>query len=365
MNKLISLLLSLFSKRKTKNEKDPLFKKFDYQAFLKTNALTSAANSNTAMILETPLSKQLGQYIDFNSSDFFNIAANIIHFQNPDGGWGKHGDYTIDYSKTEIKSIYETPSKLYYTRVSSDFDNKCTWGHILYLVQVYNVFPSKDMGKSIEKGIRYIVDSQHENGSWENKNHRHITYNDRVIPGVLGLLLDIIINDNNDYTFLQKISKELNLGKVYRKGIDCILKTQIIRANGKPGIWAQQHDHNSLKPVWGRSYEMPAYATSESVKVIELLQRHQKYFTPATLSELAVSAATEFAVDFLRTLRLPDGSWARFYDLKTEKPIFANRDGTIVHGIEEVDPERRYGYSWFNNAAEDIIRQHMKNIIEI
>ena len=105
---------------------------------------------------------------------------------------------------------------------------------------------------------------------------------------------------------------------------------------------------------------MPAYATFESVKVIELLQRHQRYFPidgadAATYLDLAIPSAIEFAIDFLRTLRLDDGSWARFYDLKTEKPIFANRDGSIVYSIDEVDPERRYGYSWFNYAAEGIL----------
>ena len=144
----------------------------------------------------------------------------------------------------------------------------------------------------------------------------------------------------------------MNLEKVYLRGIDCVLKTQLTRVNGELGIWAQQHDHKTLKPVWARSYEMPAYATSESVGVIKLLQKHRLYYDKDAAD---IDTRIKLAIAFLRELRLSDGKWSRFYDLETERPIFANRGREIVHKIKDVKDERRYGYGWFNDAARGLM----------
>ena len=39
--------------------------------------------------------------------------------------------------------------------------------------------------------------------------------------------------------------------------------------------------------------------------------------------------------------------WARFYDLKTNKPFVAGRDGIPRESLEEIPAERRNGYSWY------------------
>lgn len=359
MKSLIEFLLSLFKKAK-RRKKNSLAKDFNYKHILEREQRAAYASSPMWKMFFNGAPRAKLRRLVLAAKDkracALLVAQNVLHFQNPDGGWGKTGRYDIEYTEKQLRQIYETPDDLGFfekaIRVTSDFDNECTWGHIYYLAEFYMNWPDDDIKESIERGLKFIVKSQHENGSWENKNHRHITYNDGVMTGVLGLLLDIVVNKGGYYTFLQGLGEELDLESVYLRGIDCVLRTQLTRANGELGIWAQQHDHETLKPVWARSYEVPAYATSESVGVIKLLQRHLVYYDENAAN---IGHRIRLAIAFLRQLRLPDGRWARFYDLETEKPIFANRGRKIVHSIEDVEPERRDGYGWFNDAARSLM----------
>lgn len=340
-------------------EDDPLSKEFDYDSYEKRRKYLKG-NYIKANFPRTGIQSTIAKAkpTDFSENEVVKISENILHFQNPDGGWNKKGNYRIEYSKKELKKIYEQPSNSEYERGESDFDNGCTWGHIEYLSLVYDITKDEVILDAIKKALQFTVKSQHPNGSWENKNHRHITYNDNVIPGVLNLLLSIQKNEDGRYSYLREISRELDLEEVYMKGIDCILSTQI-KHEGKGAIWGQQHDHDTLEPTWGRSYEMPSYATSESVKVINLLKKHLDYYP----KDKQVRESWLSAIEFIYSLKLPDGEgdpdgdgqWARFYELGTLKPIFANREYDIVYSIEEVKPERRYGYGWFNNSAYKII----------
>jgi PelA/Pel-15E family pectate lyase len=39
--------------------------------------------------------------------------------------------------------------------------------------------------------------------------------------------------------------------------------------------------------------------------------------------------------------------WARFYEIKTNRPIFIGRDSVIKYDVSEIEEERRNGYSWY------------------
>lgn len=40
------------------------------------------------------------------------------------------------------------------------------------------------------------------------------------------------------------------------------------------------------------------------------------------------------------------GRWARMYELRTNRPVYGDRDGRIKYRLEELSEERRTGYSW-------------------
>ena len=57
-------------------------------------------------------------------------------------------------------------------------------------------------------------------------------------------------------------------------------------------------------------------------------------------------APFEAAVEWFERARRDDGSWARFYELGTDRPIYGDRDGEVHYTLEELSQERRDGYAW-------------------
>ncbi len=109
-----------------------------------------------------------------------------------------------------------------------------------------------------------------------------------------------------------------------RKGGDFLLLAQM--PEPQPA-WAQQYDPN-MNPVWDRAFEPPAVSGRESQTVMETLlllcrtTGDRKYLEPIPR-----------ALDYLRRSRLPDGRLARFYELKTNRPIYFTRDGSGRHRL--------------------------------
>lgn len=85
--------------------------------------------------------------------------------------------------------------------------------------------------------------------------------------------------------------------------------------------WAQQYDRN-MYPVWDRKFEPPAISGRESQDILQalcLLYRKtgkRKYLEPIPR-----------AISYLRKSQLEDGRLARFYELKTNRPLYFKRTG--------------------------------------
>ena len=52
--------------------------------------------------------------------------------------------------------------------------------------------------------------------------------------------------------------------------------------------------------------------------------------------------------------------WARFYDLKSMKPIFVDRDGIPKRTLAEIGYERRNGYPWYVTSPQAILNDYAK-----
>lgn len=85
---------------------------------------------------------------------------------------------------------------------------------------------------------------------------------------------------------------------------------------GDQPAWAQQYSEEMI-PVWARKFEPPAVSSSESFSAC------------ATLYEIWLASGDEKyraaifpALDWLEKSRLPEGGWARFYELHTNKPLY-------------------------------------------
>jgi PelA/Pel-15E family pectate lyase len=50
--------------------------------------------------------------------------------------------------------------------------------------------------------------------------------------------------------------------------------------------------------------------------------------------------------------------WARFYEIETDRPIFAGRDGVKKYDLAEIEAERRNGYAWYGNWGTAVAERY-------
>lgn len=101
--------------------------------------------------------------------------------------------------------------------------------------------------------------------------------------------------------------------------------------------WAQQYDRK-MQPVWDRKFEPPAVTGLESQDVLEtLLLLHRETGDRKYLEPIARAAA------YLGKLRLADGTFARFYELKTDRPLYFTKDYRLTYGKDEAPAH--YGFA--------------------
>jgi PelA/Pel-15E family pectate lyase len=106
----------------------------------------------------------------------------------------------------------------------------------------------------------------------------------------------------------------------------------------QPG-WAQQYNYE-MKPIWARKFEPPGVSGDESQEAVEtLLQIFQitgdrKYLKPIPA-----------ALTYLKRSLLKDGRLARYYELKTNRPLYMQRSGkryTLTYDDSRLP--RHYGW---------------------
>jgi len=104
-------------------------------------------------------------------------------------------------------------------------------------------------------------------------------------------------------------------------------------------VWAQQYSRD-VQPIWARRFEPAAITGGESQDVIETLMkiyRHtgdKKYLEPIPR-----------ALAYLKKSLLPDGRLARYYEMKTNRPLYMNRaNGEYFLTFDDKDLPDHYGW---------------------
>lgn len=306
------------------------------------------------------------------------IADNIILYQRDSGGWptNKHPLRVVPEEEREAalkdKSLAD-----------ASFDNRNTYPQIEYLSAVYKQTGDERYRDAALKGLRYTLDKQYDNGGWAHSPDRtddhyytRITFVDEVMSGVLTFLRKVAAG-NPPFDYVDAALKQQAADAV-TKGDALVLQLQV-RVDGKLTGWAGQYHEVTLEPIVGRTYELPGILAWETVPVVEYLMAIEN---PSP----EVIAAVEGAVSWLESAKLSgfrvdrvdadskrfdfhavdydlviveDANakpiWARFYDLESNEPFLANRDGNRVYKLEDVLYERRTGYTWYGYWPEELL----------
>jgi hypothetical protein len=123
--------------------------------------------------------------------------------------------------------------------------------------------------------------------------------------------------------------------------------------------WAQQYDAQ-MQPCWCRAFEPPAVSGGESQKII--------------LSLLALYEATKDrkflapippALDYLEKSELPGDKLARFYELRTNRPIYFQRGpGGQGHEWTYSDDNIATGYGYIVDSNVASLRSKYEAVLQ-
>ncbi|MCG8650964.1 MAG: pectate lyase [Pirellulales bacterium] len=100
--------------------------------------------------------------------------------------------------------------------------------------------------------------------------------------------------------------------------------------------WAQQYDRN-MQPVWDRKFEPPAITGGESQDVLEtLLVLYQHTQDKRFLAPIPP------ALRYLQSSLRDDGKLARYYELKSNRPLYFTKDYKLTY--DDRDTPDHYGF---------------------
>ncbi|MEP9400428.1 pectate lyase [Sphingomonas sp. VNH70] len=317
-----------------------------------------------------------------------SVADTIVSFQTPAGGWGKNMDRSgpprlrgqswvvIENLPANAREDIKAEAGWRYV---GTIDNNATIDEIRFLAKVGTARGASGEAyrAAALKGLRYLLAAQFPNGGWpqvyplQGGYHDAITYNDGAVSQVATLLLDAG-GRTGDFAFVPAGVATQAAAAVARVR-DLILRTQVV-IDGRRTIWGQQHDALTLAPVGARNFEPAALSSGESADLLAFLMRLPDP-SPAVRQAVGDGVAWIAAhgirdmewtrpagADGRRLVAKPGAGpiWARFYDLRTQQPIFGDRDKTIHDDVNDLIPERRNGYSWFSTGPGKVVRAYAK-----
>ena len=287
-------------------------------------------------------------------------AAALVQGQLRSGGW----TYTIHFDpkqrqryayRVDVASGQSAGSG----RAASDsnittLDDDTTQSALRFLMELdlELKFQDKAIHEAVQYALEKLIAAQYPNGAWPQRFNRppeaekfpvlkarypetwareypresyfsHYTFNDHAI-----------VNTINLFFLAHEIYGEDDYRQAGIRGADFLLLSQM--PDPQPA-WAQQYNVR-MEPAWARKFEPPAITTSESQRILRTLiqvYRHtgdRKYLEPIAP-----------AVAYLKKSLLPDGRLARFYELKTNRPLYFVRD-TYELTYDDSNLPTHYGF---------------------
>jgi pectate lyase len=300
----------------------------------------------------------------FAEDEAKKIAANILSFQSELGGWPKNENTTAKPFAGERKDLKPT------------YDNGATTDELRFLARIYTATKDEKYRTAFERGFDYILKGQYSNGGWPQfyppgkAYHRHITFNDDAMVRLLTFVREVATTKG--YAFLDADRRKKAL-ETFDRGIACIVKCQI-KVKDKLTAWCAQHDEIDFRPQSARTFELVSMSGAESVGITRLLMSLEEpspevvkavdasvaWFESAKLAGIRVTEEKDDkGPKGVNKVVVKDNTapplWARFYDIETNQPIFADRDGVPKPYLADIGYERRNGYAWYGTWPQKLL----------
>lgn len=193
---------------------------------------------------------------------------------------------------------------------------------------------------AIDKALQMMLKSQLEDGGWPHKYpkqgnyHDYATYNDGGINDCIKVMIDA-----HRYYGKKEVMESI------RKAGHYLIISQL--PPPQPG-WAQQYN-KYLQPAWARTFEPPSVCTLATIHNINSLIDLYLYIGRSEYLEPIPDA-----LQWLNEVRLPNGKWARFVELYTNKPLYYDRGRIRVNNTNKLSIERRTGYGYEQDLSQKL-----------
>ena len=278
----------------------------------------------------------------YASPEARHVADVIVSFQTPAGGWGKNSPRTAVRQPGQPFSA----EKAYVGTI----DNDATATELRFLARVIAAGGGSPYRGSFDRGVRWLLAAQYPNGGWPQVwplvggYHDAVTFNDDAMVAAVALLGDVAAG-RGDYAFVQPALRQ-DAAAAWRRGLACLLAAQ-----APQGGWPQQADTLTLAPAGARNFEPAALASAESAQILAYLMSLPDP-SPHVVRAVHAGAA------WLQATALPDGTWVRFRDLTSGRPVFGDRDRTIHDDVADLSPERQRGYAWYGTGPAKALARY-------
>jgi PelA/Pel-15E family pectate lyase len=338
---------------------------------LSVRGLTGKANQAVGTIAWVDAQNKADEW--YGSAEALRIADNVVLYQRDSGGWPKNIDMGKPFDEAERPVLLAQKKEN-----DSTIDNGATYTQLSFLARVYTKTQQQRYRESFLKGLDYLFKAQYPNGGWPqfypdlSGYYKHITYNDDAMIGVMKLLRDVAAAKPN-YAFVDD-ARRARATSAVEKGIDCILKTQVV-VNGKRTVWCAQHDEITYAPAPARKYELVSLSGGESVGIVRFLMSINDP-SPAVVDaiESAIAWFEQTQLNGIKWMEKRDASqpggidrvvvqdakagpiWARFYELGSNRPVFVGRDSVVKYSVAEIEHERRVGYAWYVEGPAKLLK---------
>ncbi len=335
-----------------------------YSADLKTREGEGKAGPTTAWV-QPPGTPSVGmaylQAHDATGDRYYLDAARdtalaLVRGQLQSGGW----DYRIEFGAAARKKYaYRTDGRMKGVNVTT-LDDDNTQAALRFLMRVDKALGFKDaqIHEAATYALTSLLKAQYPNGAWPQRydgfpdpkkypikkasypeswsrtwpkaDYRgYYTLNDNTLADTIDTLLEAT-----------RIYGDGKYRQAALKGGDFLLLAQL--PEPQPA-WAQQYDL-AMQPAWARKFEPPAVTGGESHGAMRALLKlyretgEKKYLEPLPR-----------AIAYLQKSRLPDGRLARFYELKTNRPLYFTKDYKLTY--DDADLPTHYGFKVGDRTA--------------